>query len=120
MCIWKTLSKGKKSWVVDADIKGCLDNIDHQKLLDLIEKLPAKESIRRWLKAGYVDFPKDENIPTKKGTPQGGTISSLLANIPLHGLEKALGIKTRKTAAHLIGHRTLVRYTDDFIILCTS
>lgn len=108
--------------MVDADIKGCFDNIDHSYLMDQVSLFPAKETIHRWLKAGYVEFSTSPtNItPTDQGTPQGGVISPLLANIALHGLEAALGIKTRRAAGHVVGKRTLIRYADDFVILCQS
>lgn len=86
--------------------------------MDQISLFPAKEAIHRWLKAGYVDFLSfpTNRTPTEQGTPQ----SPLLANIALHGLEAALGIKTRRAAGHVVGKRTLIRYADDFVILCQS
>jgi RNA-directed DNA polymerase len=80
-----TNPKNLKKWVVDADIKGCFDNIDHEFLLKTIGPIPGRELIRQWLKAGYVD--KNVFYETEAGTPQGGVISPLLANIALHGLE---------------------------------
>ena len=57
-------------WVVDADIKGCFDNINHDKLLELIGKFPYRHLIKSWLKAGYID---DNTFhPQETGTPQGG------------------------------------------------
>jgi RNA-directed DNA polymerase len=107
----------RKKWVVDADIKGCFDNIDHQYLLDTIGPIPGRELIKRWLKAGYVD--KDVFHETEAGTPQGGVISPLLANIALHGMEKALGVKL-DSQGHTKGPRAVVRYADDFVIFCES
>lgn len=75
----------KKKWVVDADIKGCFDNIAHKPLLKAIGNFPARKLISLWLKAGYVDKGIFHN--TETGTPQGGVISPLLANIALHGME---------------------------------
>jgi len=65
----------------------------------------------KWLKAGYVD--KGVFHETEAGTPQGGVISPLLANIALHGMEEALGIKHRKRG-DLDSKRAVVRYADDF------
>jgi len=79
-------SKGqppKKQWVVDADIKGCFDNIDHEHLKQAIGNFPGRKLIYSWLKAGYVSL--GNLYPTEAGTPQGGVISPLLANIALHG-----------------------------------
>lgn len=117
----------KKWWVVDADIKGCFDNINHEALLKKIGNFPARKLIRDWLKAGYVD--KNVFYETEQGTPQGGIISPLLANIALHGMEKALGIEYtwNKDKRNEEGgffqnktNKTLVRYADDFVILCEN
>jgi RNA-directed DNA polymerase len=106
-----------KKWVIDADIAGCFDNIDHDKLLDSIGNFPARRLIRAWLKSGYVD--ESTFYRTETGTPQGGIISPLLANIALHGLEKHIGVKYNRRGES-IGKRILVRYADDFVILCES
>lgn len=117
----------KKQWVVDADIKGCFDNIDHQHLLGVIGNFPARKLIKSWLKAGYIE--KGNFNPTEGGTPQGGVISPLLANISLHGLENALGVKWMvrkgKTKSGIYAtltrsKRAVIRFADDFIILCES
>lgn len=109
-------------WIVDADILAAFDNIDHEFLLKTIGQVPGRELIHQWLKAGYVD--KNVFHETESGTPQGGVISPLLANIALHGMEKALGMryvsngkgKPRKN----IGKRGVVRYADDFVVLCKT
>jgi len=77
--------------VIDADIKGCFDNISHDFLMMTIGNFPARKLIHQWLKAGYME--KEEYFHTESGTPQGNIISPLLANIALHGMEEALGIK---------------------------
>lgn len=121
--IYATTARQKKRvWVLDADIRGCFDNIDHNHILKVIEKFPAKEVINAWLSAGYCEFPSTEVIQTETGTPQGGVISPLLANIALHGMEEALGIKTVSTTGHNYGNNkyALVRYADDFIVLANS
>ncbi|NEO95727.1 MAG: group II intron reverse transcriptase/maturase, partial [Moorea sp. SIO3G5] len=113
-------------WVVEADIKGCFDNIAHKPLMESIGNFPARGIIYKWLKAGYVD--KNTFHNTEVGTPQGGIISPLLANIALHGLEKELGIFYYETIDKRNGKktwrnrtdRTLVRFADDFIILTVS
>ncbi len=104
-------------WIVDADIKGCFDNINHDKLLELIGNFPYRHLIKSWLKAGYID----NNIfhPQETGTPQGGIISPLLANIALHGMEEALGVKY-DNRGQLRSQRCVVRYADDFIIFCKT
>lgn len=106
-----------KKWVLDADIKGAFDNINHDFLLEAIGEAPGRELIKQWLKAGYLD----ENVfhETEAGTPQGGVISPLLANIALHGMEEALGVKHKKRGG-IISKRAVVRYADDFCVFCES
>lgn len=99
--------------VLDADIEGCFDNIDHSKLLLKVNTFPVlKEQLRAWLKAGILTSFKENitEITPEAGTPQGGIISPLLANIALHGMENAV----RKSGVYLI------RYADDFLVLCNE
>ena len=112
-----TRPNGKKKWIVDADIKGCFDNINHDSLMKSIGKFPARKLIREWLKAGYME----DNVFHKQntGTPQGGIISPLLANIALHGMEEALGVKY-DSRGQLNSPTILIRYADDFVILCET
>lgn len=109
--------KQQKKWVVDADIKGAFDNIGHKILLETIGQFPARVLIKQWLKAGFLE---DRMFyATDSGTPQGGVISPLLANIALHGMEKAIGMKfDRKGGSR--GERIIVRYADDFVIFCNT
>lgn len=107
----------RKKWVVDADIRGCFDNISHAFLLEAIGHFPARELIRQWLKAGYVEYGVMHE--TTAGTPQGGVISPLLANIALHGLEAELGV--RYWGGWLKNSpRAVVRYADDFAVFCET
>lgn len=103
--------------MVDADIKGCFDNINHEKLISIIGNFPARRLIKAWLKAGYVD--NNTYNPQDAGTPQGGIISPLLANIALHGMEETLGVKYNYRGES-IGKRVLIRYADDFVIFCQT
>ena len=105
-------------WVVDADIKGCFDNINHDKLLELIGNFPYRYLIKSWLKAGYID--NNTFHPQETGTPQGGIISPLLANIALHGMEEALGVKYNNRGQLANSKRCVVRYADDFVIFCKT
>ena len=120
----------KPVYVLDADIAGCFDNINHHALL---QKLATSASLRRliraWLKAGIMDG--QVYAATEQGTPQGGVLSPLLANIALHGLEDETktalfdDLKThhRRTYARrdgrerLRGTLAIIRYADDFVIL---
>ncbi|MEP7288958.1 MAG: reverse transcriptase domain-containing protein [Chloroflexota bacterium] len=108
--IWTVAKSKSKVWVVDADIKGCFDNINHEHLLATIGTFPAKALIHQWLKAGYVEMGILHETTT--GTPQGGVISPLLANISLHGMETALGAQ-RRNKGHAATERTVIRYADD-------
>jgi RNA-directed DNA polymerase len=109
-------SQGRRRWVVDADIEGAFDNIDHGFLLEAIGSFPARELIRQWLKAGYLDGGVFHDTPM--GTPQGGVASPLLANIALHGMEAALGVSRR--AGVVRSDRAVVRYADDFVVFCLT
>jgi len=110
-------SRSTKTWIVDADIKGCFNNLCHDFLDKEIANFPARKLIWRWLKAGYLD--KHVYHDSDLGTPQGGVISPLLANIALHGMEPALGI-TRNSANRVISPFTTIRYADNFIIACRT
>jgi RNA-directed DNA polymerase len=79
--------KTKQVYVLDADISDCFDNINHEVLLKKLNTSPTiRRMIKRWLKSGIID--NNVFTPTYKGTPQGGTISPLLANIALNGMEE--------------------------------
>jgi len=115
---------GSSQWVVDADIRGCFDNIEHDAILALVPK-HFQEIIRRWLKAGVVELGKREE--SVSGTPQGGIISPLLANIALDGLERLFKgerqngqpkAPSRKTGANR--GIQLIRYADDFVVFCPT
>jgi len=107
----------KNKWVVDADIKGCFDNIDHDFLMKAIGNFPARKLIHQWLKSGYME--NGAFYDTMTGTPQGGIVSPLLANIALHGMEEALGVKYNNRG-EIISQRTIIRYADDFVVFCES
>jgi RNA-directed DNA polymerase len=107
----------RKKWVLDADIEGAFDSISHERLLEVIGPFPARELIRRWLKAGYVEM--GTLHATETGAPQGGVISPLLMNIALHGMEQALGVRYDKRG-QIKGSRALVRYADDWVVFCES
>ena len=98
-------------YVLDADIEKCFDRISHDGLLaKLYAPQPVMRLIRAWLKAGMLD--NGQWLFPEAGTPQGGVLSPLLANIALHGFETFVSRNGRK-------HRVVViRYADDFVILC--
>lgn len=107
--------KVSASWVLDADISGFFDNINHEWLLNHVHM--DKVMLNKWLKSGVVDAGQLQR--TDEGTPQGGIISPTLANITLNGLEtelmqflrEELGTKLAKK-----GKVNLIRYADDFVV----
>jgi RNA-directed DNA polymerase len=105
----------RKKLVVDADITVAFDHIDHAYLLRTIGHFPARALVRQWLRAGYVD--RGVFHATETGTPQGGVISPVLANIALHGLEQALSVRHDRRG-QLVGPRAVVRYADDLVVFC--
>ena len=104
--------------MLDADIKGCFDNISITALLAKLDTTPAlRRATRAWLYAGVLD--KGTVIPTTSGVPQGGIISPLLTNVALHGLQQAVeGAyvrrgQTPKGDAGAPVRPRLLRYADD-------
>lgn len=99
-------------WILEVDIRGCFDNIDHAWL---VKHVPMdKIVLQKWLRAGYLEG--GALNPTTQGTPQGGIISPVLANLALNGLDDAL-TAVFKTPAQRTRHKVnLVRYADDFVI----
>lgn len=119
--------KQKSKYVFDADISQCFDCINHEKLLKKLNTYPTLgKQIRAWLKAGVMDGLELKSTP--QGTPQGGVVSPLLANIALHGMENLIKdyivqfrilspsgrpINTKDKRQSI----SLIRYADDFVIL---
>jgi len=120
--------------VLDADISKCFDCINHDALIRKLNTFPKfSRQIRAWLKSGVIDFSRRAQRKgynsTNEGTPQGGVISPLLANIALHGLEqhiennfpndgKGRWIESWKLYKKRFQSPRLIRYADDFVILC--
>jgi RNA-directed DNA polymerase len=110
----------KRRWILDADLTGAFDHIDHQRLLEQLGTFPARGAIRAWLKAGVME--EGQLAPTLEGTPQGGVISPVLLNVALHGMEQAAGVRyrnlARSDAESVAGTPVLVRYADDYVAMC--
>jgi RNA-directed DNA polymerase len=114
-------------FVLDADIAHCFDRIDHQYLLNKLNvKGRLRQQLKAWLKAGALELGRWQ--PTSMGTPQGGVLSPLLANIALHGLEERIKTefpsdKWKKirssytTYGYMVTQPVVIRYADDFVIL---
>lgn len=110
------LQYGKVGYIVEADIKGFFDNIDHdwlmQMLRERIDDAAFLNLIRKWLKAGILET-DGKVLHPETGTPQGGVISPVLANIYLHFCLDLWFEKRVK--AHCKGEAFILRYADDFI-----
>ncbi len=98
-------------YVLDADIAACFTRIAHAPLLTKLQTIPSvRRTIKAWLQAGVLE--DGVFAPTEAGTPQGGCISPLLANVALHGMEQAV------QEGYARGHPTptLIRYADDLVM----
>jgi RNA-directed DNA polymerase len=110
-CFISLAKKASAEWVLEADIQGCFDKISHDWM---IANIPTdKVILKKWLKAGYVY--QNELFPTDAGTPQGGIISPVAANMTLDGLEARLAEKFPRARQRGL-KMNMVRYADDFII----
>lgn len=116
--------KTSPQWVLEGDIKGCFDNISHEWVL---ENIPVEKRIlTQWLKSGYLDG--NSFFLTESGTPQGGIISPIIANMVLDGLEEMLNskFKVRNMKQGKLAWKSppigrnqkvnFVRYADDFVV----
>jgi RNA-directed DNA polymerase len=119
--MYKELRTGRYHYIVEADIKGYFDNIDHDILMDMLNQRIDDRSftrlIRKWLKAGILDT-DDKVLCPATGTPQGGIVSPVLANIYLHyaldtWFEQVVRPQSRGVAC-------LWRYADDFVCAFSS
>jgi RNA-directed DNA polymerase len=104
------------TWILEGDIQACFDRISHEWLLTHIPT--DRVMLHKWLAAGYME----QNVlyPTEHGTPQGGIISPVLANLVLDGLERRLQATYPKNGRGRHAKINLVRYADDFIITGSS
>lgn len=129
--IFNRFAVGKDVWVLDADVRGAFDNINHDFVIQKVNMLPGIEFVKGWLKAGYVE--KEVFCSTNTGSPQGGIISPLIANIALDGIGKymdGLTVRIKQTGTFKKGKKAgkpymtyqikvpygFIRYADDFLI----
>jgi group II intron reverse transcriptase/maturase len=110
------IQRKKVNWVLDADIRGYFDSIDHEWLMEFVERRISDGRVlrllKKWLKAGVIENGK--LTATEEGTPQGASISPLLSNIYLHYVLDTWVQRWRKTEAR--GDVIIVRWADDFVM----
>ena len=128
MCFRTLCRKTGPQWILEGDIKGCFDNISHEWLLSHIPM--EKRILQQWLKSGFME--KNSFYRTEDGTPQGGIISPVLANMTLDGLEDLLfqlfkreGMQNYqktwgKRRLNYNPQMNFIRYADDFIVTCRN
>ena len=112
----RTLQDGNYHFVVEADIQGFFDHISHDKLIEMLEERiddrPFLGLIRRWLKAGILE-PDGRVVTPEEGSPQGGIVSPILANVYLHKVLDEWFEEAVKS--HCRGAAYFCRYADDFV-----
>ncbi|MDJ0590768.1 MAG: group II intron reverse transcriptase/maturase [Pleurocapsa sp. MO_226.B13] len=123
----KNAIQSKAKYVLDADIAKCFDRINHTTLLQKLGYTgKTRQQLKAWLKSGVID--QKVFTATSEGTPQGGVISPLLANVALHGMENilkefAMTLKLKRTNGKVYDRKsmartlTVIRYADDFLII---
>ena len=124
----KLSRRGSKRWILEGDIAGCFDNIDHDHILDTLKSWEVSENtvniIGKMLRAKV--FSDDRLLDTNTGTPQGGILSPMLANVALTALDdfcyENFGIFTQrgKKRGGNYFQNPIIRYADDFVIVCAS
>jgi len=116
-CFITLAKRTSPEWILEGDIRGCFDNFSHPWFLEHIAM--DEDVLRRWLQAGYIE--EGTLFATSAGTPQGGIISPVIANMALDGLEAAVyasvgSSKRARSKAQL----NVVRYADDFVVTGVS
>lgn len=112
-CFQVLYSRHSARWILEGDIRACFDKLSHEWMLTHIPV--NKQVLRQWLKAGYME--DGQFHATEEGSPQGGIISPVIANMVLDGLEQIL---KRKYTRHTGKKVHLIRFADDFIITGVS
>ena len=123
--IFFNIHNRKFKYVFEGDFKACFDTLSHKFIIEQLKGFPYINLVEKFLKAGYIE--NGEFFSTNQGTPQGGLLSPLLANIALHGLEDCLNISYHKyhsnkgyTTFITHGKYRVVRYADDFLIFARN
>lgn len=103
-----TANSSRRKWILEGDIKGCFDNFSHQWIINNIQM--DKKVLKQFLGVGYIFG--NQMFPNEKGSPQGGVISPIIANMVLNGMEEL--VTKNIPGTHLI------RFADDFVVICNS
>lgn len=130
LCRSRITTQNKYLWVIEGDIKGCFDHVQHAILMKLVKRRIKDERVNTLIEAMLRAGIMEDGLfhRTTEGTPQGGILSPLLANIYLHEFDKwwwekygklTLNEKAKRRQAGL-GNCILTRYADDFILLCNG
>lgn len=116
-CFTTLAKRNSPAWVLEGDIRGCFDNFSHDWIL---KNIPMDKAIlRQWLQAGFID--EGTLFATQAGTPQGGIISPVIANMALDGLEAAVDAGVAPTERARRKFMVNVnRYADDFVVTGVS
>ncbi len=116
-CFIALCKNDRAEWILEGDIRSCFDQISHEWL---VAHIPTdKRMLKQWLKAGYIE--RHEYHPTEEGTPQGGIISPVTANMTLDGLEQVLASHfSKRSRAGKRAKVNLIRYADDFCVTGSS
>ena len=115
---WQSAMSMRGAWIVEVDIESFFDSIDHGHLRDILDQRVSDGTVRRvlhkWLNAGVME--DGQHSRTDSGTPQGGVISPLLANVFLHNVLDTWFVA--EVQPRLRGRTELIRFADDFVVVC--
>ena len=116
----QTVETGKIHWIVEADIKGFFDNVEHDWMIKFLSHRIGDKRVQRYvarfLKAGIME--EGKRLVSDEGVPQGGSISPMLANIYLHYVLDLWF--ERRFRSNCLGQTRLIRYADDFVVCFAS
>ena len=104
-----------RKWILNADIEGAFDSINHEFILKCLKGFPGRRLIHQWLTAGVLE--NNQLQPTTSGVPQGSIVGPLLLNIALSGMGKALNVRLDAKGCLCPGCHAVVQYADDCVIL---
>ena len=113
----KLCRKGSRQWIIEGDIEKCFDHISHDHILETLRTWRVPKRIRNLIQSMLTAGVDQESTATTKGTPQGGIISPLLANVALTHLDQHIWDNYSDPVTYM---NPIVRYADDFVIVCKT